>query len=217
MLVARGIAQHLNRIAFSLMLTVLATGCAQKDKNFAIDARYEAAPDLYIQSAEQGDVKKMMKLAQMYSAGKINYRRDYPQAVYWYTRAANQGIVSAMCELGFIYEHGQGDVEKDSDLAIGWYRQAAEQDNAYAQYRLANLLAQQAANVDGEVAIAAEQWFLKAERSAADCSDNALCTIVQQDLFNYHWRHQGLLTEKQKQLARQQLDHSLNLPGPDVE
>ena len=85
---------------------ILLSACAQKGDEFYDVQRYDAAADLYIQAAERGDVPKMMKLAVMYASGKIDYQRDYKQAVYWYTKAAGQGVVVAMFELGFIYEYG---------------------------------------------------------------------------------------------------------------
>lgn len=208
--IAKGIARrHLHSILLSVVV-LLISACAQTGDDFMVNERYEAAADLYTQSAEQGDVTKMMTLAGMYSTGKINYRRDYPQAVYWYTKAAEQGVVSAKYELGFIYEYGQGEVGQDIDQAIHWYQQAAEQDHAYSQYRLANLLAQKITDYQDEAAIEADQWFVKAALMAERCSNDALCTIVQQDLFNYRWRLERFLTASQKEQAQQQVSDMAN-------
>jgi len=178
--------------------------CAQRGDDFFDAERFEAAADLYIQAAEQGDTGKMLRLAEMYTAGKIGYRRDYEQAVYWYQKAASQGVVPAMFELGFIFEFGSGDVDQDVDQSLHWYQQAAVQGNSYAQYRLAAVLARQLENYDGADAVDAYRWFLIGVNSAQNCLADAECQIVANDLFNYQWQLQRHLSGQQRALARQQ-------------
>lgn len=189
-----------------VLLVSMLSACAQKGDDFFEAQRYEAAADLYVQSAEQGDVDKMMRLAGMYAAGKIGYQRDYKNAVYWYKKAAEQGIVQAMFELGFIYEYGQGEVDQDDAEAEHWYKKAAAHGNAYAQYRLAALLARQVDDYEGKAAVLAYRWFLIAERSAANCNDDPLCRIVIEDLFNFRWQLQRHLSPDQQSLALQQAE-----------
>jgi TPR repeat protein len=197
-----------------VLLLLLLSACAQRGDDFFEAERFEAAADVYIQAAEQGDVTMMLRLAEMYAAGKIGYRRDYDNAVLWYTKAADLGVVSAMFELGFIYEYGQGAVAQDTSQAEYWYRQAAEHGHAYSQYRLAALLAQQLNNVEGDEALRAYGWFLIAERSAQACKNEPQCRIVIEDLFNFHWQLQQRLPEQQQTLARQQAAEWKKKAGP---
>jgi TPR repeat protein len=183
--------------------------CAKKGDTFYAVERYDAAADLYIQSAEQGDVTKMMRLARMYASGKIDYHRDYQQAAYWYTKAAGKGIVPAMFELGFIYEYGQGNVDRDPVQAQHWYALAAARGNAYAQYRLAHIQAEQLTDTSGDAAVEAYEGFLRAAQMAKDCTDKAECRIINGDLFNYRWQLERHLSDEQKQQARQQLGRKL--------
>lgn len=194
------------RLGYGLIVSamVLLSACAtKKGDDFYADQRYDAAADLYIQAAERGDVPKMMKLAEMYASGKIDYHRDYKQAAYWYTKAAGQGVVTAMFELGFIYEYGQGEVGQDYTQSAHWYSLAAAHGNAYAQYRLAHVQAEQLTDIHGDEAIEADISFIKAEQMAKDCSDTAECRIINGDLFNYRWLLERNLTDEQKQQARE--------------
>ena len=201
---------HRRQSGYGLVLTglIFLSACAQKGDEFYDVQRYDAAADLYIQAAERGDVPKMMKLAEMYASGKIDYHRDYKQAVYWYTKAAGQGVVTAMFELGFIYEYGQGGVKQDYTQAVHWYSLAASHGNAYAQYRLAHVQAEQISDVHSDKSIEAYLSFLQAERMAGDCGDTAECRIVNGDLFNYRWLLERNLTDEQKQLARERLNQA---------
>jgi len=201
------------RLFFILILSgmLMLTACVKKGDEFYAVERYEAAADLYVQAAEQGDVAKMMKLAEMYATGKIDYHRDYKQAVYWYTKAAGQGVVAAMFELGFIYEYGQGDVVQNYSQAQHWYTQAATRDHAYAQYRMAHVQAEQVADDNSDAAIEAFQSFLKAEDLARSCGDLAQCRIVSNDSFNYRWLLERNLSVQQKQQARDNYQHSATI------
>lgn len=194
-----------------LIMTAMAllAGCAQKKGDeFYAEQRYEMAADLYVKAAEQGDVAKMMKLAEMYASGKIDYHRDYKQAVYWYTKAADRGIVAAMFELGFIYEYGQGDVKQDHAQALHWYQQAAAHGHAYSEYRLAHIQAEDLGDVHGDAATEAYTSFLAAQQMAKDCDNAAECRIINGDLFNYRWQLERYLSDAQKQQARERLARS---------
>jgi len=192
----------------SLLVAILAlfmlAGCAQRGDDFFDAERFEAAADMYIKAAEQGDVDKMLQLGGMYAAGKIAYRRDYRQALHWYQQAAAQGVVPAMFELGFMFEYGQGDIDRDLVQAEYWYRQAAGHGHAYSQYRLAEVLAQQLDRYDSDAAVRSYSWFLIAAHTAQTCEAEPLCKIVSADLFNYRWQLQQYLPEQQQLLAQQQ-------------
>lgn len=200
----------MTRIIYVIMAAVLLllylSACSQRQRqgdDFFAAQRYEMAADLYVKSAEQGDTDKMMRLGEMYAAGKIGYKRDYENAVYWYKKAAEHGIVRAMFELGFIYEYGQGEVIQNDAEAEHWYKQAAAHNDAYSQYRLAEVMARQLDDYEGEAAIKAYRWFLIAERTAGDCKDNPLCRIVSDDKFNYRWELQRHLKPDQQSQALQ--------------
>jgi len=198
---------RLVQLILVMIISALLMACAQKGDDFLADNRFEAAADIYMQAAERGDVNKMMRLAEMYSAGKIEYHRNYTQAVYWYTRAAEQEVVSAMYNLAFIYEYGQGEVEQNESLAEHWYYQAAIRKHAYSQYRLANLMANQLSELESDKAIEAERWFIIAGQTALKCSGDPLCRIVQEDLFNYRWRLERQLSDQQKAKAQVVLEN----------
>ena len=189
----------------AILMLVLLVSCAQRGDDFFDAERFEAAADLYIHAAEQGDVDKMLRLAGMYAAGKIAYHRDYEQAVYWYQKAAAAAAVEAMFELGFIFEFGAGDVKQDYQRAVHWYQQAADHGHSYGQYRLATVLARQLNDYAGADAVVAYRWFLIGADSAKNCSAEPMCQIVIDDLFNYQWQLQTHLSEQQQMLARQQV------------
>lgn len=194
------------------LLTLMLLACAHTtgDDFFAVD-RYEAAADLYIQSAENGDLQKMLRLAEMYASGKIDYHRDYVKAAYWYRKAAEMGHVPAMYELAFIYEYGQGEVEQDLEQAVYWYRRAGEQGDAYSRYRLGGVLSQ----LEPVDPVAAMQWLLLADEAAQGCPEQATCQIVLEDMFNIKWALQKTMTNEQIALARQHArDWQPPLPAP---
>jgi TPR repeat protein len=196
-----------------LLCCLLALGaCARQDNEVYAVERFSAAPDQFIQAAEKGDVGKMMVLARMYAAGKIDYHRDFTRAAYWYEQAADLGVVKAMSELGFIYEYGQGSVGRDDARALHWYGLASQHGHAYAQYRLAHVQAQQVTHIDSPAALAAYQSFLKAEQMSRDCKNNAECRIVREDLFNYRWQLEHRLSAEQIRLGREAYIRSITAP-----
>lgn len=185
---------------------LLVTGCAHTNgESFYQAGRYQAAAEIFIKQAEQGDIKTMHRLAAMYTSGKLGKGRDYQQAVYWYQQAASRQDVAAMLELGLIYEFGLGDIKQDDTQAAYWYRQAADYNHVYAQYRLGHLLAQQQNN--NEAQLQAYQWMLIAQRIAEQqrsaCRQPLWCRIVTEDLFNYRWQLAQQLTTEQRQAAQQ--------------
>lgn len=198
-------SRFFSSISVPFLFIILLSACSQRsgDDFFEVE-RFEAAADQYIEAAEQGDVNKMLRLAEMYAAGKIGYRRDYPQSRYWYQKAAATGVVSAMFELGLITEYGLGRVERDWPQAARWYRQAADQGHAYGQYRLAAVLSRQLKAHDGDAAVQAYRWFLIAERSAQRCKVRPECRLVIDDLFNFQWQLQQELSVQQQRLAQGQ-------------
>ncbi len=82
-----------------------------------------------MQKAEDGDVKAVCKLGEMYLLG-WRVEKDYVKAVEWLTTAARRGDVRAMYELGMMYRYGRGGTERDAVKAIAWFTKAAEAGEA---------------------------------------------------------------------------------------
>ena len=96
---------------------------------------YEAALNIWLPLAEQGDVDAQYYLGLMYNVGE-GVAADNAEAVRWYRRAAEQGDPYAQDSLGTMYDFGEG-VPVDDVEAVRWYRLSAEQNYVGAQYSLA--------------------------------------------------------------------------------
>lgn len=88
------------------------------------------APELYIDTAEQGNVISQFTLARIYAQQK-----NLKKAFYWYKKAAEQGHSKAQEKLAFFYISGKV-VKKDREEAKKWLQKAANQGNTSAKSSL---------------------------------------------------------------------------------
>jgi len=90
------------------------------------------ALDLFRQSAEAGDVRAMLEVAEE------GLDSDNSDSEHWFRKAAELGDASAMLNLGAMYQLGNH-VKEDYGQAVIWYRQAAEKGNSSAMYNLGRM------------------------------------------------------------------------------
>src|SRR3954464_237089 len=114
---------------------------------------YPRALALLAPLAEQGDAVAQLKLAIIFSRGKVG-SPDHVAALGWFIKAAEQGQVEAQFELGRIYRDGLG-TRADGDAAVYWLQRSAEKDTPHALNALGELyLGHQ--NVPQDFAVARE-------------------------------------------------------------
>lgn len=99
--------------------------------------QYERAIREFTEDAEQGSIKSMIRLGEMYRKGE-GVPQDLSEAKMWYIRATEQGSSRGMFRLGELYLNGEG-VERDYTVAAEYYRMAAEKGHRAAQVRLGDL------------------------------------------------------------------------------
>ena len=104
----------------------------EQGKGRSVD--FEKAADLYRQAAEQGHIKAMVQLADVY----LNGLHDQEKALSWYKKAADLGDSDALYQLGLLSETGVA-TRLDYPEAVRYYRLAANKDNANAKLALARL------------------------------------------------------------------------------
>ncbi|MBE6696028.1 MAG: sel1 repeat family protein [Ruminococcaceae bacterium] len=96
----------------------------------------ELAFNLFLMSAELGNVKAEYRTALYYSQG-MGTERNEETAVNWYSRAAEKGYADAVIALGNAYREGKG-VPQNDNKCLQYYTQAAELGDARALYILAD-------------------------------------------------------------------------------
>jgi TPR repeat protein len=121
-------------------------------------------------SAEAGDAKAQVTLAQMYQSGQ-GVAQDLKEAVRWYMQAADQGNADAQNNLGWMCAKGHG-VSQDYSEALKWYKKASAQEHPKAQYNLGGMYANgEGVKQDNQEAV---YWYAK----AADHGDlGAQCNL----------------------------------------
>lgn len=92
------------------------------------------AARLYTLSADLGNTKAQIKLADMYFLGK-HFKEDRKEAAMWYKVAAENGNPEAQVSIGKCYEFATG-VKQDYKEAAKWYTKAADNGNNKAMYNL---------------------------------------------------------------------------------
>jgi TPR repeat protein len=112
---------------------------------FTIKEKDTVASDVVIDvkalqaSAEKGDAKAQVQLAQVYMEGK-GVTVDFKKAYAWFSRAADQGNLEAYTKLGEMYEAGCG-VPVDGGKAVECFKKAAEKGYVGAQFDLGQIYA----------------------------------------------------------------------------
>ena len=110
---------------------------------------------LYLKSAEKGDVKAQLSLADSYyKDGHTN------EAIKWYRKAAEQGNAEAQFDFGMRYYSSGHGVDTSIDEALKWFRKAAEQGHAQAQFCIGSCF-ETGNGVNKDIAEAVK-WYRKA-------------------------------------------------------
>lgn len=89
-----------------------------------------------LQSAKEGNVRAMRKMAQIYIYGSAGIQPNPKVAFKWYLAAAKRGDALAMFEIGNAYSTGLG-VKISKDKAREWWKKSAEAGNKKAAQMLA--------------------------------------------------------------------------------
>jgi TPR repeat protein len=103
-----------------------------------IEADKAAAVRLYQQTAADGYVASLNRVALMHYTGEEGLTQDYTKAAEYFEAAAQQGDANALFNLGKLYFRGQG-VEANPGKALEYYRKAADLDHILALNTLGGL------------------------------------------------------------------------------
>ncbi len=124
----------------------------------------EESLDTLTLSAEAGNTKAMLMLADCYLSGK-GTDADPSLAFHWYRRAAEAGDTGGMTALASCYRTGTG-TEPDPELSFEWDKKAADAGDATSMFNIA------ACYEDGYVVDAdpesAFEWYKKAAEAGYD-------------------------------------------------
>ncbi len=93
-------------------------------------------PAEVLQSAKEGDVRSMRKMAQTYIFGSAGIEPNPEVGFKWYLAAAKSGDAISMLEIGNAYSTGLG-VAISREKAGEWWAKSAEAGNAKAKQMLA--------------------------------------------------------------------------------
>lgn len=88
--------------------------------------------DAFKSSAEQGNERGQLSLANFYILGRPGIPQNYTEAFKYYTLSADQGNVEAINNLGYMYQVGLG-TPINLEVGFGLIKTAADQGNAGAQ------------------------------------------------------------------------------------
>ena len=93
------------------------------------------APTALQRSAEAGDLRAVLRLADNYRDGTEGQPRNPALALQWYLKAAERDNVSAMTEAAYGHLQGWGGQHNEAEAAR-WYRRAAEKGDGTGAYWL---------------------------------------------------------------------------------
>ena len=112
----------------------------QNNAFFAVSrGEYSEAVSMLEQSAEAGDSRSNIHLANLYRLG-LGVPIDYRKAVSLYSQSAHQGEPSSMVNLALMYRQGLG-IEKDAEVAYGWLNLARQYHEPAGQLYMSEMLA----------------------------------------------------------------------------
>lgn len=146
-------------------------GHAHDEGNFGALRDAKKAFELYMKSAQQGEVHAQCCVGIGYARG-LGVDQDDEKAVYWYSEAAKRGSAQAQCNLGYSYEIGRRPLQKSMQEANRWYRRAALRHYSVAQHNLgiSYLLGRELPqNVE-----LANRWFARAAEQGSTAAQVAL-------------------------------------------
>ena len=121
-------------------------------------------------TAQRGDVRASMKVAESYYLGDTR-TQDFTKAAKYYALSAENGDVVGQNNLGVMYHHGQG-VKQDYETAATWYEKSARHGYAKAQVNLA-VLYKNGWGVKKDVSEALK-WFDEAKKQDYQMMDEAV-------------------------------------------
>lgn len=98
--------------------------------DFEEQRQFRLAFDCYLKSAEHGNIKAQVNLANLLDEGK-GCQKDSVKAVYWYTQAANAGCAEAAYNLGVHYQK-----LNNRKLSKYWFKVSAEMGDEDAHLEL---------------------------------------------------------------------------------
>lgn len=106
-------------------------------KGIGVKQNWPSAATWYKRSAENGFMRAMKALAELYE-DEASGMRDLKQSLNWYKKAANLEDPHALHQVGVYHILGWG-TEQDGDLGVWYLERAAEQGSVGSQYTLGYL------------------------------------------------------------------------------
>lgn len=117
------------------------------------DKQYQKALPLIQKAADEGNVKAMYQMGELYSCNCDFYDPD--KAVYWYRKAADHGNTDAFVQMGKLYFS-----KLDDDRAARYFWEGATAGNATAQQHL-GMFCKNGWGVQSPEPALAVEWFKK--------------------------------------------------------
>lgn len=127
------------KLFFVLLIVAFPTWAATVDDGLDVFQQrdFEAARDIWLPLAEQGDGRAAYYISLLYAQGK-GVPKDSSQAMEFLVTAAENGHAMAQFNLGNHYNQGKW-VDEDPEKAARWWHEAGEQNMRRAQHNLATL------------------------------------------------------------------------------
>jgi TPR repeat protein len=158
-----------NRILVLILLFMMGThaGCSHTPGDAALRGGHEeAAADLYVKGAEQGDPEAALKLGLLLNNGSVS-TEAYGQASRWFQKACELGSLPGCHNLGIAYEYGNDGVVKDLNKAYECYLKAAERGYMQSQYNLSSLYSN--GYIEPQDNVEGLKWMLLSQKAARAC------------------------------------------------
>ncbi len=96
---------------------------------------FNKAYELFVKSANQGNINAINNVGVMYSKGK-GVKQDYHKAKEWFEKGAKLGNVVSEYSIGYLYFTGTDTFETDMKLAYKWFSKSADKGYAKSEYYL---------------------------------------------------------------------------------
>lgn len=101
-----------------------------------LDGDSKSAAEYWEKAIQNGNVKIICDLAELYLAGEENLPPDKKRAIELHTLAANRGYAPSQVALGVCYTKGDG-VDIDYRVGTDWFRKAADLGDMYGEQNYA--------------------------------------------------------------------------------
>lgn len=163
---------------------------------------------LFLKAAEQGHVRSMYMLGNIYQNGR-GVEENQKEAFKWYLKAAENQSIDAQLNVGLMYQRGLG-VERNEILALQWLQQAADNGHAGAQCQLGGIYRLgQGVSKDIDSAV---QWYKKAEAQGCVCVTLPLFYVQDEAFMQWHRTAMDLFRNKRCCEALDALGKSMRHP-----